>query len=153
LLLAPMCRQTVRCGPAPSALLMNLAVNIFLIATVTGLAEAYHFAARQGLDLRVFREVADGGQMASSISRVKTAKLADGDLTAQAAVADVLMNNRLIGEAAEQAGLATPLLDVCHSLFAEAVDQGLGASDMIAVLSAFEARTAGRSRRLLTARG
>src|SRR4051794_18634041 len=43
-LLAPMCRQTVRCGAAPSALLMKLAVNIFLITTVTGLAEAHHFA-------------------------------------------------------------------------------------------------------------
>src|SRR5215212_7077008 len=54
-LLGPMCRQTVVCGPVPSGLLMKLAVNIFLITTVTGLAEAHHFARAQGLDLQTFR--------------------------------------------------------------------------------------------------
>jgi 3-hydroxyisobutyrate dehydrogenase len=152
-LLAPMCGQTVRCGPAPSALLMKLAVNIFLITTVTGLAEAHHFAERQGLDLRVFRKVVDGGQMASSISRVKTAKLAAGDLSAQAAITDVLSNNRLITEETTRAGIAAPLLTVCHRLFAEAVRLGLGDADMIAVLSALEARTAAGGPRPLSARG
>jgi 3-hydroxyisobutyrate dehydrogenase len=141
-LLAPLGRQVVRCGPVPNALLMKLAVNIFLISTVTGLAEAHHFAERQGLDLRLFREVVDGGQMASTISRVKTAKLASGDLTPQAAVADVLTNNRLIAEAAAEAGIAVPLIEVCSALFGEAVALHQGGSDMIAVLSALEARTA-----------
>ena len=141
-LLAPMCRQTVICGPVPDALLMKLAVNIFLITTVTGLAEAYHFAERSGLDLRLFREVVDGGQMASSISRVKTAKLLAGDRSVQAAVADVLMNNQLIADATSAAGIAGPLLHVCRDLFAEAVALGHGAEDMISVLSALEARTA-----------
>ena len=44
-LLAPLCRETFDCGPPPGALLMKLAVNTFLISTVTGLAEAFHFAA------------------------------------------------------------------------------------------------------------
>jgi 3-hydroxyisobutyrate dehydrogenase len=121
---------------------MKLAVNIFLITTVTGLVEAYHFADRQGLDLDVLREVLDGGQMASAISRVKTAKLRAGDLAAQAAAADVLTNNRLIAESAREAGIATPLLDVCHALFTETVALGRGGADMIAVLAALAARTA-----------
>jgi 3-hydroxyisobutyrate dehydrogenase len=121
---------------------MKLAVNLFLITTVTGLAEAYHFAERHGLDPAVFREVVDGGQMASAVSRVKVAKLVTGDWHAQAAAADVLMNNRLIAEAARRAGLASPLLDACHALFAEAVALGHGDDDMAAVLAAIEARTA-----------
>lgn len=140
-LLAPMCRQTVVCGPVPNALLLKLAVNIFLITTVTGLAEAYHFAERSGLDLGLFREVVDGGQMASAISRVKTAKLLAGDLSPQAAAADVLMNNELIADAAAEAGITAPLLHVCRDLFAETVALGHGAEDMIAVLAALEART------------
>jgi 3-hydroxyisobutyrate dehydrogenase len=147
-LLAPLGRQVVRCGPVPNALLMKLAVNIFLIATVTGLAEAYHFAERQGLDPRLFREVVDGGQMASTISRAKTATLASGDLTPQAAVADVLTNNRLITEAAAGAGVAVPLIEVCSALFGEAVALHRGGSDMIAVLAALEARTAATRARL-----
>jgi 3-hydroxyisobutyrate dehydrogenase len=141
-LLAPMCRQTVDCGPVPNALLMKLAVNIFLITTVTGLVEAFHFAQRQGLDLGVFRDVVDGGQMASAISRVKIGKLLARDFAPQAAAADVLTNNQLIADAARAAGIAAPVLDVCHALFAEAVAQQHGGADMIAVLAALEARTA-----------
>lgn len=143
-LLQPMCRDVVRCGDVPEALLMKLAVNVFLITTVTGLVEAYHFADRHGLDLATFRRVVDSGQMASDISRVKTAKLLAGDLAPQAALADVLMNNRLITAAAREAGISSPLLDVCDGLLSEAVELGQGAFDMVAVQAALEART-GRS--------
>ena len=54
---------------------------------------------------------------------------------------DVLKNDRLIAEAAREAGVASPLLDVCHALFAEAVALGYGAEDMVAVRVALEART------------
>jgi 3-hydroxyisobutyrate dehydrogenase len=58
-LLAPMCRHAIACGPAPNALLMKVAVNLFLIAMVTGLIEAVHFAGRHGLDLAQFVAVLD----------------------------------------------------------------------------------------------
>src|SRR5918997_1093670 len=110
-LLAPMCREAVECGPVPQALLMKLSVNLFLISMVTGLAEATHFAERHGLDLRRLASVLDAGPMASAVSRVKAAKLVDGDFEVQASVRDVLENNRLIAEAAGAAGIAAPLLD------------------------------------------
>ena len=50
-------------------------------------------------------------------------------------------NIRLIAEAARQAELASPLLDVCHALYAETVALGHGGSDMVAVIRALEART------------
>ncbi|WP_182881214.1 MULTISPECIES: NAD(P)-dependent oxidoreductase [unclassified Microbispora] len=140
-LLAPMCGKTVVCGPAPRALLTKLAVNIFLITTVTGLAESLHFGERQGLDLGLLVDVLNSGQMASDVSRVKATKLAGRDFAAQAAIADVLKNNRLIAEAARQAGIASPLLDVCHTLFGETLGLGHGALDMAAVVHAIEART------------
>ncbi|MEU7303338.1 NAD(P)-dependent oxidoreductase [Streptomyces sp. NPDC007206] len=144
-LLAPMCRETFVCGPAPSALLMKLAVNLFLITQVTGLTEAFHFAERQGLDRRLFLDVLDAGPMASGVSRMKAPKLFDRDFSVQAAALDVLKNNRLIAEAARKAQLASPLLDVCHTLFEETVAQGHGDQDMVAVLQAIETRTAGAS--------
>jgi 3-hydroxyisobutyrate dehydrogenase len=140
-LLAPLCRQTVDCGPVPSALTMKLAVNLYLITTVTGLAEAAHFAAVHGLDMDTFRAVLDAGPMASTVSRGKLAKLLAGDLSPQAAAADVLVNNELVAAAARAAGMASPALDVSHALFCEAVAQGHGAADMIAVIRALEART------------
>ncbi|MEU6598374.1 NAD(P)-dependent oxidoreductase [Streptomyces flaveolus] len=141
-LLAPMCREAFVCGAVPGALLMKLAVNIFLITQVTGLTEAFHFAERQGLDRRLFLDVLDAGPMASGVSRMKAPKLRERDFAVQAAALDVLKNNRLIAEAARKAHLASPLLDVCHTLFEETVARGYGGEDMVAVLRAIEARTA-----------
>lgn len=140
-LLQPMCHQTIVCGPVPSGLLMKLAVNIFLITTVTGLAEAAHFAQQNGLDMEQFRAVVDAGQMASSISRVKIQKLVTRDFDVQAAITDVLKNNRLVAEAAREAKVASPLLDVCYALYGETLALGHGREDMAAVIYALEART------------
>src|SRR5215813_1142174 len=46
-LLRPICHEIVFCGPAGSGLRMKFAVNIFMLALATGLAEAVHFADRQ----------------------------------------------------------------------------------------------------------
>ncbi|WP_308340953.1 NAD(P)-dependent oxidoreductase [Streptomyces sp. JJ36] len=140
-LLAPMCHTTFACGPVPHALLMKLSVNLYLISLVTGLTEAFHFAGGHGLDPRLFLEVLDAGPMASGVSRMKAPKLLSGDLSVQAAAADVLKNNELIAEAARAAAVASPVLDACHALFRETVELGHGASDMVAVLRALEART------------
>ena len=99
-LLAPVCATTVRCGEVPGATRMKLAVNLFLITQVTGLAEAFHFADSQGLDLEVFRSVLDAGPMASAVSRIKLEKLVHGDLSPQASIRDVHYNSRLITDAA-----------------------------------------------------
>ena len=142
-LLAPICHQTVACGPVPQALLMKLAVNLFLISMVTGLAEAVHFADRHGLDLRRLAAVLDAGPMASAVSRVKAAKLVDRDFEVQASLRDVLYNNDLVAGSARSAGIASPVLDACRALYAEALALGHGPRDMVAVIHALEARTAG----------
>ncbi|KWS05177.1 3-hydroxyisobutyrate dehydrogenase [Lysobacter capsici AZ78] len=140
-LLSPMCSQSFVCGAVPNALLMKLSVNLFLITMVTGLAESVHFAQRQGLDLRQLQAIVDAGPMASAVSKIKLAKLVDGDYSVQASIADVLKNNRLIAQAARDAGIASPLLDVCHALFGETLAQGHGAADMAAVVRAIQTRS------------
>ncbi|GLX47223.1 dehydrogenase [Streptomyces hygroscopicus subsp. hygroscopicus] len=144
-LLAPMCHEIFTCGAAPGALLMKLSVNLFLITLVTGLTEAFHFAERQGLDPRLFLDVLDAGPLASPVSRMKAPKLRERDFAVQAAALDVLKNNRLVAEAAREARVASPLLDVCHALFEETVAEGHGGEDMVAVLKAIEARTDGEA--------
>jgi len=141
-LLRPVARAAFPCGPVPHGLLTKLAVNVFLITMVTGLAESLHFAERAGLDLATVVGVLDAGPMASSVSRGKAVKLIERDFTAQAAIADVLKNNRLIAEAAAGAHVAAPLIDVCTALFAETVALGAGGEDMAAVVRALEVRTA-----------
>ncbi|WP_203829689.1 NAD(P)-dependent oxidoreductase [Actinoplanes palleronii] len=140
-LLRPLCREIVRCGPVPNGLLMKLAVNTFLISMVTGLAEAFHFAERHRLDLATLLAALDAGPMASPVSRLKGRKLLDRDFTAQASIRDVLYNNHLIVEAAETAGIPSPLLDACLELYAETSSAGHASDDMAAVIQALEMRS------------
>jgi 3-hydroxyisobutyrate dehydrogenase len=140
-LLAPMCSASFACGAAPNATLMKLAINTFLITMVTGLVEAVHLAADFGLDLDTFLAVHDAGPMSSRVSIRKGAKLRSRDFSVEAGLADVYKNNRLIVAAARSRGLPAPLMDVCHDLYREVVDAGLGDADMAAVLRAYEART------------
>jgi 3-hydroxyisobutyrate dehydrogenase len=140
-LLEPMCRDINWCGPVPSALLTKLATGLFLITLVTGLAESFQFARKHGLDLDQFTKILGAGQMASPIMRVKAPKLAHEDFTAQASIADVLKNARLVATEAAAAGIASPLIEVCQALYEETVRLGLGDADMAAVVKALEART------------
>lgn len=135
------CRETFVCGAVPNALKMKLAVNTFLISMVAGLAEAFNFASWSGLDLIKLAAILDAGPMASSVSRAKAAKIARGDFSVQAAVADVLMNSRLIVQSAQRSRIATPLLDASLELFDETVDRGEGTLDMAAVVHALADRT------------
>ncbi len=59
----------------------------------------------------------------------------------QASIRNVLENVRLISDAAQAAGAASPLLDVCLALFTETNALGFADSDMIAVIRAIEKRT------------
>lgn len=140
-LLKPMCRQAIMCGDVPNGLLMKLAVNIFLITTVTGLAEAFHFAEQHGLHMEQFRTIIDAGPMASDVSRIKVGKMLNRDFSVQAAIFDVLKNNRLIAEEARASKTASPLLNVCYDLFGETFHLGHSNQDMAAVLLALQART------------
>ena len=144
-LMPAMCRDTFVCGPVPSALTTKLAVNVFLITMVSGLAEAMHFAQRHGVDAELFRSILDAGPMASPVSKVKLDKFVHADFTAQASIRDVLMNNMLISDAARGAGIASPLIDVCEALLAETEGLGFAHIDMVGVIKALEARTAAKT--------
>lgn len=141
-LLRPMCRETVVCGPVGNGLLMKLSVNLFLNQMIAALAEAVHFAGRQGLNLRAFEAAIDASPLSSDVTRVKLPKLVARDFAPQAAMMDALNSERLIKATARETGLTTPLLDTGLRLYEEGVAQGHGGLDMSAVVHAIEARTA-----------
>ncbi len=145
-LLAPMCRETILCGPVGNALLMKLTVNLYLCTMLAGLAEAAHFAESNGLDLKTFQAAIDSGPMASDLTRVKIPKLIAQDFSVQAATADAFNSTKLIAEAARAANMASPVLDLCRALYGESVELGNGRLDMVSVIKAIEARTAALGR-------
>jgi 3-hydroxyisobutyrate dehydrogenase and related beta-hydroxyacid dehydrogenases len=140
-LLAPLCRETVVCGPIGNALLMKLAVNLYLNTMLVGLAEAVHFADAHGLDLTTFKAAIDSGPMSCDVTRVKIPKLILRDFSVQAATSDAFNSTRLIATAARIAGIATPLLDLSSELYRESVALGNERLDMVSVLESIEQRT------------
>ncbi|RBP45717.1 3-hydroxyisobutyrate dehydrogenase [Roseimicrobium gellanilyticum] len=142
-LLSPMCHTTFHCGDVPGALHMKLAINLYMIAVVTGLVESMHFAERHGVDLKQFMAILDAGPMASPLSRIKAPKLASRDFSVQAAASVVLENTHLITEAARKAHASTPLFDAAHELLIETVELGFGGEDLVAMLCALEMRLGG----------
>jgi 3-hydroxyisobutyrate dehydrogenase len=121
--------------------LMKLAVNLYLDTMLAGLAEAVHFADRQGLDLHTFQAAIDSGPMASNITGIKITKLIARDFSVQAASSDAYANTLLIAAEARAAAIASPLLDLASQLYGETVSLGNSRQDMISVLQAIEART------------
>ncbi len=140
-LLGPLCRSVFRCGEVPRALTTKLAVNVFLIDMLIGLAEATRFAECQDLDLDVFRAVLDSGPMASDVSRVKIAKLVADDRAPQATVRDVRYNSRLILDQARRTGLELPLVAASERLLGATEELGHRDDDVVAVLQALRAPT------------
>ncbi len=137
-LLRTMCREVIDCGAVPGALATKLAVNVVLIALVTGLAEAVHFARACSVDVHGLAKVLLAGPMASDVMRMKLPKLVNGDFSAQAAIRNVYENCRLIIEAARDAGSAAPLLQVSEALYRRSIETGLADQDMVAVLRTIE---------------
>lgn len=137
-LLALSCRQVFDCGNVPGALRMKLAVNHYLVAAVSALAETVHAARCAGIDVALLRDILDAGPMASEVSRAKLDKFVRNDFVAQAAIRDVATIATLVAGQAAQCGAHAPLIDTCVDLYRHALERGHGGSDMIAVTSAFD---------------
>jgi len=140
-LLAPMCRETMVCGPVPNAMSMKLASNLLVITMLTGFVEAVNYAGRQGLDLNQFVTLLGASALSSELLRMKAPKLVARDFSVQASIANVLESQRLLIEAAREAGTALPLLETCHGLYEDASRLGLRDADVVAVLRALEERS------------
>lgn len=138
-LIAPMCREQIEVGEVPQAMAMKLAVNLYLISSVTALAEATRLAVASALDLDQFARVITTGQLGSSVAAAKLDKMVRRDFAPQAAVRDVLKNARLVASAAEDVGSEAPLLRESLARFEAVASIGGGAFDMAAILMSYEA--------------
>ena len=140
-LLAPMCRESIVCGPVPNALSMKLAVNLLTFTNLVGLAEAFHYAARQHLDLAQFGAILSASPLSSDLLRMKVPKLVERDFSAQAAIVNVLEVIPFVVNTAQHSTAATPLLDAAHNVCLQAASLGYNSLDIMAVLHAFEERS------------
>lgn len=139
--LVPMCKEIINCGRIGNASLLKLAVNHYLCTMLAGLAEAVHFAERNGLDLRLFEEAIAVGPMSSDLARIKISKLVNHDFSIQAAMVDAYNSTSLVADVARAKAIASPLLDQTRQLYGESLSLGNDRLDMISVIDAIRART------------
>ncbi len=132
-LLKPITKRAVYCGEIGMGLKTKYATNLYLITMTAGLAESMHLANAQGLDVNAFGEVLDASPMASAYSKLKVAKMISEDWSAQAAINDCYNLTELIQAAAAESSAETPLMTVCNTLYRQAIHNGIGEQDMIAV--------------------
>lgn len=137
-LLAPMCSAMVVAGAVPIALSMKLAVNLYLIASVTALAEAAHLARLSNVSLNQFAEVICSGPLGSKVTRAKLDKIVRDDFSPQAAIADVVKNARLVEALAAEVLAQVPLLKESRMRFETVAASGRGGLDMAAIFASYE---------------
>ncbi|RFU75933.1 gamma hydroxybutyrate dehydrogenase [Trichoderma arundinaceum] len=133
----PITSAAVYCGPIGSGLKAKYAVNLFLVSVTAGLAESMNLARAQGLDLASFGEVLNACPLASAYSKVKIAKILNGDWSPQAAIKDCYNSTQLIQSAAQEVQVQTPLIEICRCLYRDACISGWDEEDMIAIYKLF----------------
>ncbi|KAL5599171.1 hypothetical protein FOVSG1_006983 [Fusarium oxysporum f. sp. vasinfectum] len=108
----PITTATIYCGPIGSGLKAKYSINLFLVSVTTGLAESVNLARAQGLDLDAFGQVLNSCPLASAYSKIKIAKILNGDWTPQAAIKDCYNSTELIKSAAQGVQVQTPLIQI-----------------------------------------
>lgn len=91
-------------------------------------------AKAQGLDLAILGQVISAGPATSVYAQSKITKITTEDWSAQAATKDCYKSCKLICAALEATGARSPLIEICCSMYAKAVDSGYGDEDMISII-------------------
>jgi 3-hydroxyisobutyrate dehydrogenase len=107
----------------------KLAINYFLGLTIQGLAETVLFARQNGIDTKGMLKIINEGALESDITRGKSTNILQHDFKAAFALKHLAKDLRL----AEQAGLNMPLSSPLLQSFQNALSEGLGEEDVMAI--------------------
>ncbi len=129
--------KVVKCGAAPRASMMKLAVNIVLCASIAGLVEGAHFAQKSGLDTETFFRLVLGGPMGNDIFAIKAKKIMERDFTPQASIGTVREMLKHITDTAHEINAFIPNTLSNVNLIAAAMNQGLADEDACAIIKVF----------------
>lgn len=116
-------------GENGSGNIAKLAINLFLGITIQGLSEAVLLAAENGIQPDALLPLINSGAIGSGITKIKTENIINNDY--KAAFALKLLRKDL--GLAEQMGMHTPAGLAVANTFAQAMEDGFGEDDMVAV--------------------
>lgn len=112
----------------------KLAINYFLGLNVQGLAETVLFARGMGIETKDMLTIINEGALANAITKGKATNILQNDYKAAFALKHLAKDLRLAKEAGLQEPLFPPLLDS----FQQALEEGLGEEDVMAIVKYLE---------------
>ncbi len=127
-------------GPLGSGQLAKLANQMIVGITIGAVAEALLFAAQGGADMGKVREAIAGGFAESRVLQVHGERMVKRDFGRRAAMTVQLKDLNNAMATADETGFDAPITRMFASLFAQAVDHGLGDLDHSALFVELAAR-------------
>lgn len=119
-------------GATGTATRVKIVVNSWVLALVSGVAEAMSLAEGLGLAPTVFLDVVSGGALDSGYLQAKAAAMLSADYTANFALRTAAKDAQLVVADAADAGVRLYLASAVAERFQRALDQGHGDEDLAA---------------------
>ena len=112
----------------------KLAINYLLGLNLQGLAETVLFAEKNGVSKQDMLTIVNEGACGNGITKLKSASILNNDYPAAFALKHLVKDLRL----AKEAGLAYPLMPALNESYNNALKQGLGEEDVMAIMKWIE---------------
>lgn len=121
---------SVHVGDVGAGSSAKLAINYFLGLTLQGLAESVLYAEKNGISRKDMLTIVNEGACGSAITKLKTESIQKDSFPPTFALKHLVKDLRLAKETGLDAALSDPLFDS----FKQALQEGLGEEDVMAIL-------------------
>lgn len=123
-------KLSLHLGDAGAGSSAKLAINYFLGINILGLAETVRFAEKNGISRENMLTIVNEGALGNGLTKLKTPSILNNEYPAAFALKYIVKDLKL----ARDAGLNSPLIESLLGTFVDAVKEGLGEEDLMAVI-------------------
>jgi 2-hydroxy-3-oxopropionate reductase len=133
--------RATRIGPVGTGQMTKLANQIIVGATMVGVAEALHFAAKGGADVAAVRKALMGGFADSRILNIHGERMVERNFVPGGPAEYQLKDLRTARALAAASGMHFTLLDCLVAMFGDMIDQFGPGLDVAGILQEVERRS------------
>ncbi|WP_431809382.1 NAD(P)-dependent oxidoreductase [Brevibacillus agri] len=123
-------KAAIYLGPNGAGTSAKLAINLLLGITVQGVSETLLFTRSLGIETEQMLEIISQSAVGTPLIRGKAASILADDYPAAFALKHMAKDLRL----AREAGVSTPLAESAQATYRQALEEGLGELDLMAIL-------------------
>lgn len=123
-------KMVMHLGPVGAGSAAKLAINYLLGLNLQGLAETVLFAKQNGVSTEDMLTIINEGAVGNGITKMKSQPILNNQFPAAFALKHLAKDLRL----AREQGLRTPLSEPLYNSYKEAMDEGLGEEDAMAIM-------------------